>query len=82
MYIYIYIYNVDLQRDAALRLRDRAIREMGGASRNPAPRNHFLVWIVQPSGCLCTDAFGGKKYRRVPTHLRSTSPFSEARLFW
>ena len=23
--------------------------------RNPAPRNHFLVWIVKPSGCHCTD---------------------------
>ena len=28
---------------------------MGGAPRNPAPRNHFLVWIVKPSGCHCTD---------------------------
>ena len=50
---------------------------MGGAPRNPAPRNHFLVWIVKPSGCLCTDAFSGNKYRRVPTPLRSTSPFSD-----
>ena len=24
------------------------VREMGGAPRNPAPRNHFLVWIVKP----------------------------------
>ena len=40
---------------------------MGGAPRNPAPRNHFLVRIVEPSGCHCTDAFGGKRYRRVPT---------------
>ena len=31
------------------------IREMGCAPRNPAPRNHFLVWIVKPSGCHCTD---------------------------
>ena len=37
-----------------------SIRERGSAPRNPAPRNHFLVWIVQPSGCQCTDAFGGK----------------------
>ena len=51
---------------------------MGGAPRNPAPRNHFWVWIVKPSGCHCTDAPGGKKRnRRVPTHLRSTSPFSD-----
>ena len=44
------------------------------APRNPAPRNHFLVWIVKSPGCHCTDAFGGKEYRRVPTPLRSTSP--------
>ena len=42
-------------------LRLRALREMGGAPGNPAPRNHFLVWIVKPSGCHCTDAFGGKQ---------------------
>ena len=47
-------------------------REMGGAPRNPAPRNHFLVQIVKPSGCHCTDALGGEKYGRVPTPLRST----------
>ena len=34
-------------------------REMGSAPRNPAPRNHFWAWIVRPSGCHCTDAFGG-----------------------
>ena len=50
---------------------------MGGSPRNPAPRNHLLAWIVKPSGCHCTDAFGGKRYRRVPTPLRSTSPFSD-----
>ena len=53
------------------------IREMGGAPRNPAPRNHLLVWIVKPSGCHCTDVLDGKEYRRVPTPLRSTSPFSD-----
>ena len=37
------------------------MKEMGGAPRNPAPRNHFFVWIVKPSGCHCTDAFGGTK---------------------
>ena len=31
------------------------LREMGGAPRNPAPRNRFCVWIVKPSGCHCTD---------------------------
>ena len=35
---------------------------MGGAPRNPAPRKHFLAWIVKPSGCHCTDAFGGEKH--------------------
>ena len=25
------------------------MREMGGAPRNLAPRNHLLVWIVQPT---------------------------------
>ena len=34
-----------------------SLREMGGAPRNLAPGNHFLVWIVKPSGCHCTDAF-------------------------
>ena len=24
-----------------------------------APRNHFWVWIVKPSGCHCRDALGG-----------------------
>ena len=50
---------------AAVRGRAGAgeLREMGGARRNLAPRNHFLVWIVKPSGCHCTDAFGGNKYR-------------------
>ena len=53
------------------------LREMGGAPRNPAPRNHCLAWIVKPPGCHCTDALGGNKYRRVPTPLGSTSPFSD-----
>ena len=25
------------------------------APRNPAPGNHLLVWIVEPSGCHCTN---------------------------
>ena len=45
------------------------LREMGGAPRNPAPRNPFLARIVKPSGCHCTDAFGEEKKRRVPTPL-------------
>ena len=56
------------------------LRETGGAPRNLAPRTHFLVWIVKPSGCHCTDALGGKEYRRVPTPLRSTSPFSDPQI--
>ena len=46
----------------------------------------FLERIDKPSGCLCTDGHltsrvihRGSKYRRVPTPLRSTSPFSESR---
>ena len=39
---------------------------MGGAPRNPAPGSHFLVWIVEPADCRCTDAFGEETYRRVP----------------
>ena len=31
------------------------IREMGGAPRNPAPRNHFVVRIVKPSSWHFTD---------------------------
>ena len=65
------------RRDVHSLLRLHGIREMGGAPRNPAPRNHFFVRIVKPAGCHCTDAFGEKKYRRVPTPLRSTSPFSD-----
>ena len=34
---------------------DRTVIEMGGAPRNPAPKNHLLVSIVKPSGCHCTD---------------------------
>ena len=48
IYIYIMLYYITLQII------------MGGAPRNPALRNHFLVWTVKPSGCHCTDAFGGK----------------------
>ena len=58
-----------------------SIREMGGAPRNPAPRNHFLVRIVKSPGCHRKDAFGGEEYRRVPTPLRSTSPSSEGLRF-
>ena len=57
-----------------------ALRELGGAPRNPAPRNHFFVRIVKPPGCHCTDAFRGKGYRKVPTPPRSSSPFSDLAL--
>ena len=49
------------------------VREMGGAPRNPAPRNHFSVWIVKP---LRID-----KYRREPTPL-GAPPFSLDRRAW
>ena len=61
--------------------RSSTQQEIGGAPRNPAPRNHCLVWIVKPSGCHRTDAFGGNDYRRVPTPLRSTSPVSDQQSF-
>ena len=33
----------------------RSKRDGGGAPRSLAPRSHFWVWIVKPSGCHCTD---------------------------
>ena len=45
MYICIYVY----------------IGEMRGAPSNPAPRNHFLVWIAKPSGCHCTDGHSSSR---------------------
>ena len=49
------------EREASARIdRVHSVREMGGAPRNPAPGNLCLVWIVKPSGCHCTYAFGGK----------------------
>ena len=57
---------------------------MAGAPSNSAPRSHFLARIVKPSGCHCTDGHltsrvfaEDQNNRRVPTPLRSTSPFSE-----
>ena len=50
------------------------IGEMGCAPRNLAPRNHFLVRIVKPSGCHCQDASDGNNFCEVPTPPRSTSP--------
>ena len=55
--------------DAAPR-RAASLREMGGAPRNPAPRSHFLVRIVKPSGCHCTD---GHLRSRVSTEDRKIS---------
>ena len=59
------------------------IREMGGAPRNPAPRNHFLVWIVKPSGCHCADVFlvetdiplGLRRGRMLRRSARSAAAF-------
>ena len=69
MYIYIYIY-IYIHAHTYMPGGSRPLREMGGAPRNPAPRNHFWgVWIVKPLGWHCTDG-----------HLTSrdfTSPFSE-----
>ena len=57
------------------------IRDMGGAPRNPAPRNHFFVWIVKPSGCRYTDAFGGKNTPSPPTKSLGFRGFDSSRLF-
>ena len=66
IYIYIYIAALLQALQRSIRLGDLEgghaalkqmleLREMGGAPRNPAPGNHFLVRIVKPSGCHCTD---------------------------
>ena len=54
----------------SFRLRLPSMREMGGAPRNPAPRSHFLVWIVKPSGRHCTE---GHLTSRVFTEDRKIS---------
>ena len=41
--------------------RAELLREMAGAPRNLALRNHLLVRIVKPSGCHCTDGHLTKK---------------------
>ena len=51
------------------------IRDMGGAPRNPAPRNNYLVWIVQPSGCHCKD---GHLTSRVFTEDQQISQSADA----
>ena len=56
IYIYIYIYLNVWQYDYII--HGSTSRAMGGARRNPAPRNHFWVWVVKPSGGHCTNAFG------------------------
>ena len=70
------IDNAPAQLASAVAPASPTLREVGDAPRNPAPRNHFLVWILKSPGCHCPDAFGGKDYRRVPTPLRSPSPLS------
>ena len=52
---------------------------MAGAPRNPAPRNHFLVRIVKSYQAATAEMRLAETdiVRRVPTPLRSTSPFSE-----
>ena len=44
-----------------------AIREMGGAPRNLAPRNHLSVWIVKHIRLPLHRCIWWNKYRRVPT---------------
>ena len=60
IYIYIYPYHEFSPKEMCSSIEDHPpafhlLREMGSAPRNPAPRSHFLVWIVKPSGCHCTD---------------------------
>ena len=51
------------------------VREMGGAPRNPAPRNRFLVWIVKPSGRHCTDGHLTSRVLTESQHISySTDP--------
>ena len=56
--------------DRNLGMETGGLREMGGAPRNPAPRNHFLAWTAKPSGCHCTD---GHLTSRVITDDRQIS---------
>ena len=56
MYIYIYIYI--------------HIWEVGSAPRNPAPREHFLVWTVEPSAASVTFQ---KFHRILQTHGAKTT---------
>ena len=85
IYIYIYISGCSLYT-YILTLPGElpASGEMRGAPGSPAAGNHFLVWIVKPSGCHCTDGHLTSRvlteeqttYRRVPNPLRSMSPFT------
>ena len=65
---------------------ERATREMGGAPRNPAPRNHFScadcrTMRLPLHRCIRwkhSEQNKKQTHRGVPTPLRSTSPFSDA----
>ena len=45
---------------------DPTMREMGGAPRNPAPRNHLWVRIVKPSGCPMHGCIWWKTISQLP----------------
>ena len=76
----VWVSRMVLKDPVRVHVRDRAeqllhhLGEMGGAPRNPAPRKHFLLWTVKPSGCHCTDACGGNSCRRVPNLLLGALP--------
>ena len=80
VYIYIYIYMGGCGAVSAAGLQGRGWRArdilfadtlfVRAAPRNPAPRNHLLVWIVKSSGCHCTD---GHLTSRVFTEDRNIS---------
>ena len=56
-------------RHAARSVEPPPLREMGGAPRNPAPRDHFLVWIVKRSGCHCTDGHSTSRVFTEDKHI-------------
>ena len=43
IYIYIYVIHIHIINTCGERLGSRGWREMGGAPRNPAPRNHLFA---------------------------------------
>ena len=70
IHIYIYIYR-ERERE---RERERNASNCIGIDR--APRNHFLEWIVKPSGCHCTDGHLTGRVFAEDQQIRSISKIS------